>query len=120
MSASRTRAAMADATGPCLACGGTTTMVLDRVFDTRFGIDRLFGIARCSACGLEQTVPRLPLDELGGYYAAHYNFGGESGTTYTGLRARFLNSALYRLWLKIDGDISFHGRRGRGRLIDIG
>ncbi len=45
---------------------------------------------------------------------------GESGTTYTRLRARFLASGVYRLWLALDGDISFHARPGRGRLIDIG
>lgn len=111
---------MLEASNACLACGSATTLVLDDVFDTRFGIDAAFGIARCSACGLEQTVPRPAPDALGAYYAAHYNFGGESGTTYTGLRARFLESGLYRLWLALDGDISFHARPGRGRLLDIG
>ncbi len=110
----------ADATAACLACGAPTARVLDRVFDTRFGIDALFDIARCTACGLEQTAPMPAPGELGAYYAAHYNFGGESGTTYTGLRARFLESGLYRLWLALDGDISFHARPGRGRLLDIG
>lgn len=104
----------------CVACGAPTTVVLDRVFDTRFGIDARFDIARCPACGLEQTTPLPTPAELGAHYAAHYNFGGESGTTYTGLRARFLSSGLYRLWLALDGDISFHGRPGRGRLLDIG
>jgi SAM-dependent methyltransferase len=111
---------VADAAPICLACGAPTTRALEHVFDTRFGIDALFDIARCSACGLEQTLPRPSLDELGAYYAAHYNFGGESGTTYTKLRERFLNSGLYRLWLALDGDISFHARRGRGRLLDVG
>jgi SAM-dependent methyltransferase len=36
------------------------------------------------------------------------------------LRARFLASPAYRAWLALDGDISFHARPGRGRLIDIG
>jgi SAM-dependent methyltransferase len=29
-------------------------------------------------------------------------------------------SFLYRLWIRLDGDISFHSRIGSGRLIDIG
>jgi hypothetical protein len=37
----------------CLTCGGTLETTLDRVFDTRFGIDAAFDIARCVACGLE-------------------------------------------------------------------
>jgi len=108
------------ATAACVACGGTLATVLDPVFDTRFGIDERFAIARCRACGLEQTVPRPTADVLQAYYAAHYNFGGESGTAYTGLRARFFGSRLYRWWLALDGDISFHARPGRGRLLDIG
>jgi SAM-dependent methyltransferase len=104
----------------CLACGGALATVLDPVYDTRFGIDQRFHIARCDACGLEQTLPRPTPSTLEALYAAHYNFGGESGTAYTGLRARFLGSGLYRLWLAIDGDISFHARPGRGGLLDVG
>lgn len=105
---------------PCVACGGGLAPELDRVFDTRFGIDADFAIARCRECGLEQTVPRPSAATLEAYYSAHYNFGGESGTAYTGLRARFLDSGAYRAWLALDGDISFHTRLGHGRLIDIG
>jgi SAM-dependent methyltransferase len=104
----------------CLACGGALATVLDGVFDTRFGIDAVFRIARCRDCGLEQTLPLPTPAALDAYYAAHYNFGGEAGTTYTGLRARFLESGAYRAWLALDGDISFHDRPGQGRLIDIG
>src|SRR5258707_11452118 len=118
MSASARMRRLADPS--CLACGGTLDPVLDDVFDTRFGVDRAFCIARCRFCGLEQTLPRPSPAELGVLYEAHYNFGGESGTAYTGLRARFLNSGVYRLWLALDGDISFHARPGRGRPIDIG
>jgi SAM-dependent methyltransferase len=103
-----------------VACGGALATVLDDVFDTRFGIDEGFRIARCATCGLEQTQPRPAPDALAAHYAAHYNFGGEAGTTYTSLRARFLESGLYRLWLALDGDMSFHMRPGRGRLLDIG
>jgi SAM-dependent methyltransferase len=49
-----------------------------------------------------------------------YNAGLAPGTAYTGLRERFFTSGLYRLWLKWDGDISFHLRQGRGRLLDVG
>ena len=109
-----------DARARCLACGGALRTVLDRVFDTRFGIDTTFDIARCVACGLEQTAPRPGRTALAAYYAAHYNFGGESDTAYTRQRARILRSRAYRLWLAIDGDISFHDRPGHGRLLDIG
>jgi len=104
----------------CLACGGSLDTVHEDVFDTRFGIDAAFEIARCSGCRLEQTLPRPAPAALTAYYAEHYNFGGERGTAYTGARARFLSSRLYRWWLALDGDVSFHARRGTGRLLDIG
>ncbi len=104
----------------CLACGGKLSTILTQVTDTRFGVPGEWDIARCDACGLEQTLPRPEPAELGRLYAAHYNFGGERNTLYTRLRGAFLNSALYRLWLAIDGDISFHVQPGRGRLIDVG
>ena len=76
---------------------------------------------QCGNCGLEQTWPRPSEAELQGLYERYYNFwGGEQDTTYTNIRQWFLDSALYRLWLKWDGDISFHLRRGTGRLLDIG
>jgi hypothetical protein len=111
---------MTDWSSVCLACGGMLATELPQVYDTRFGIPQPYGIARCRACELVQTVPRPAPEELGRFYAKHYNFGGESGTTYTRLRARFLASPLYRLWLKLDGDISFHARAGSGKLLDIG
>jgi 2-polyprenyl-3-methyl-5-hydroxy-6-metoxy-1,4-benzoquinol methylase len=59
-------------------------------------------------------------DELNALYENFYNFGGEKNTNYTGLRQKFYNSFAYRLWLKIDGDISFHLMKGEGKLLDVG
>jgi SAM-dependent methyltransferase len=101
-------------------CGGALAVVIDGLYDTRFGIDGEFRVARCATCRLEQTVPRPPPATLNGYYADHYSFGTESGTAYARVRELFQASWAYRLWLALDGDVSFHTRRGRGRLIDIG
>jgi len=111
---------MVDWTQPCLACGGVLAIEIAQLHDTRFGIAQPYGIGRCRDCDLVQTVPCPAAPELERLYAKHYNFGGERGTAYTSLRARFLASRLYRLWLKLDGDISFHARPGQGSLIDIG
>jgi 2-polyprenyl-3-methyl-5-hydroxy-6-metoxy-1,4-benzoquinol methylase len=111
---------MVDWTEPCLACGGVLACEIAQLHDTRFGIPQPYGIGRCRHCDLLQTVPRPSAAELERLYAKHYNFGGESGTLYTRLRQRFLASSLYRLWLALDGDISFHARPGRGALLDIG
>ena len=111
---------MADWDARCLACGGVLAIAIAQLHDTRFGIPQPYGIGRCRQCDLVQTVPRPTASELERLYARHYNFGGESGTLYTRLRARFLASPLYRLWLNLDGDISFHARPGQGALIDIG
>lgn len=104
----------------CLGCGTQLSEGGKPVFDTRFGIDSLYRIAGCSACGLEQSTPLPTAEELKGLYEIYYNFGGEKGTTYANLRARFLSTWLYTFWLVVDGDISFHGRRGSGRLLDVG
>lgn len=90
------------------------------LMDTRFGAPGKYSICRCSACGLEQIDPRPVPAELKRLYEAYYNFGGERGTTYTRWREWFFLSWLYRLWLALDGDGSFHARKGSGRLLDIG
>ncbi len=104
----------------CLLCGGTLRVVLSRVHDTRFGVAEAYDICCCLNCGLEQTHPPPSAEELKRLYEAYYNFGAEMGTIYTGLREWFLSSRLYRLWLALDGDVSFHAEVVSGRLIDIG
>jgi len=105
----------------CINCGlalaeGTNYLV----WDTRFGIGKEYQIQVCSNCGLEQTQPLPSQDELTGLYEAYYNFSGEKNTRYTELRAAFINSFLYRLWLAVDGDISFQCMNGAGKLLDVG
>ncbi len=107
-------------TDRCLLCGGATRPVLDRVRDTRFGSSGEWTILRCAACGLEQTAPRPDGPQLKTLYETYYNYGGESGTAYTGWRERLLMSPAYRLFLKLDGDVSFHTEIGTGRLLDVG
>ncbi|MDO8343870.1 MAG: class I SAM-dependent methyltransferase [Cellvibrio sp.] len=104
----------------CLACNAPLGEVMDGVFDTRFGIETPYVISKCKGCNLEQTAPLPNQEELNGLYERFYNFSGESNTRYTQLRAKFINSFLYRIWLAIDGDISFHLARGTGRLLDVG
>jgi SAM-dependent methyltransferase len=104
----------------CLLCSAKIRQTLTGIFDTRFGINGTYGVAICDRCGLEQTEPAPTALELKNLYESHYNFGGEKGTLYTNLRERFLSSFLYRWWIFLDGDISFHARLGRGSLLDIG
>ena len=104
----------------CLVCGSKVTVELQHVFDTRFGIESEYDIGRCEVCGLIQTVPFPPSEELKQLYEKYYNFGGSKKILYTKLRRTFLESVFYRLWMAIDGDICFHSRRGNGWLLDIG
>jgi SAM-dependent methyltransferase len=104
----------------CVVCGAITNEFLPQVMDTRFGVPGKYAICRCSVCALEQTQPRPKPDDLKQLYETYYNFGGERGTAYTRLREWFFASWLYRLWLTLDGDGSFHARKGSGRLLDIG
>lgn len=104
----------------CLVCDAPLDGVMDKVFDTRFGIDSPYEISRCKVCNLEQTAPLPDQDGLNALYEQYYNFSGERNTRYTRLREKFINSFLYRVWLGIDGDISFHRMSGSGALLDVG
>ncbi|MEJ2670837.1 MAG: class I SAM-dependent methyltransferase [Deltaproteobacteria bacterium] len=105
---------------PCGVCGGACRVRVEGLFDDRFGAPGTYVIVKCCHCGLEQTRPRPSEAELKKLYENFYNAGIKSGSAYGGLRERFLTSGLYRLWLKWDGDMSFHDRRGGGRLLDVG
>lgn len=104
----------------CILCGGALEKGVSNLFDTRFGVDHSYEVRRCLDCGLEQMFPVPTPAELKTLYESHYNFGGERKTLYTNLRDWFFSSLLYRLWIRVDGDVAFHSRRGSGRLLDIG
>lgn len=104
----------------CIICGNIIDVSKSELFDTRFGISNTYSIALCSFCGLEQTIPAPSPEEIKSLYETYYNFGGEQNTIYTRLRSLFLSSWIYRLWMVLDGDMSFHSARGTGRLIDVG
>jgi SAM-dependent methyltransferase len=104
----------------CLSCKGALEKSVGELTDTRFGIKGTYEVWRCFDCGLEQISPVPTPAELGRLYESYYNFGGERGTTYTRLREWFFSSWLYRTWIFLDGDISFHERKGAGRLLDAG
>ncbi|MFZ5448746.1 MAG: class I SAM-dependent methyltransferase [Thermodesulfobacteriota bacterium] len=104
----------------CLFCTHEIHQIIEELYDDRFGAPGIYSIARCSHCGLEQTLPRPSEGELKELYEGFYNAGVKPDSAYGGLRERFFTSGLYRLWLKWDGDMGFHGRRGTGRLLDVG
>jgi 2-polyprenyl-3-methyl-5-hydroxy-6-metoxy-1,4-benzoquinol methylase len=104
----------------CLLCAGALNVTANGLFDTRFGIDGIYNVAKCDVCDLEQMFPVPTAAELKALYESYYNFGGQKGTRYEKFREKFLSSFLYQIWIHIDGDISFHGRTGHGRLLDVG
>jgi SAM-dependent methyltransferase len=104
----------------CVICAGLTETSVEGLFDTRFGIAATFAVRRCLECAMEQIFPVPAPARLKSFYESYYNFSGERGTVYTRLREWFFSSPLYRLWIRVDDDISFHLRRGSGRLLDIG
>ena len=109
-----------DADPRCGRCGQATRLVLDGLFDDRFGAPGTFTIMECIHCGLEQTWPRPSEAELQELYERYYNAGVAPDRAYSRLREGFYASGIYRLWLRWDGDHAFHGRRGHGRLLDVG
>ena len=104
----------------CLLCASGTELILSGLTDNRLGSPGSYEIRRCIECGFEQTSPLPTMSELKDLYEVHYNFGGENNTAYTRFREWFLASALYRVWLLLDGDNAFVTRRGAGRLLDVG
>jgi SAM-dependent methyltransferase len=104
----------------CLLCYGALEKSVGELFDTRFGIGGTYEAWRCLDCGLEQICPVPTPADLSRLYESYYNFGGEQDTSYTRLREWFFSSWLYSTWIFLDGDISFHGRKGAGRLLDAG
>ena len=104
----------------CVACNQLLCNGYGLVHDTRFGIANHYQIQKCTHCGLEQTTPLPNQAQMNDLYEQYYNFSGESNTRYTRIRSRFINSYLYRLWLALDGDISFHRVQGAGNLLDVG
>jgi len=104
----------------CILCESALERILKWFDRYPFWNAGSYEVHRCSECGLEQTWPVPSLADLKTLYEAQYNFGGETGTLYTRWRERFLMSFLYVLWIRLDGDISFHSRDGSGRLLDVG
>ena len=104
----------------CQLCDGRLDLLVKDSFDTRFGIKRTWDIVRCSNCSMIHLSPSPRSNEMEVLYEAYYNFGGLIFGNYSRLRAFFLRSFFYRLWMYIDGDISFHLLTGRGRLLDVG
>jgi 2-polyprenyl-3-methyl-5-hydroxy-6-metoxy-1,4-benzoquinol methylase len=109
-----------DKNSHCLLCNVPTKVVLSNLEDNRFGSPGEYSIAKCHNCGVLQTIPMPDAEKLKQLYERYYNFGGEKGTSYTKFRYIFLTSFVYCFWMAIDGDISFHLRRGSGRLLDVG
>lgn len=104
----------------CLLCNNELILSEQDVYDTRFGLDQRYEIARCPICKTEQIQPVPSFGELCDLYKRFYNFLGINDTRYTAYRERFLQSVFYRFWLSVDGDVSFHCRKGTGNLLDIG
>jgi len=107
---------------PCPVCGGATVLLPNGPFDTRFGIARRLDARRCVDCGLARSDPVPSADDLAALYREHYNFAaaGAAGGRYEAIRKMFFDSPLYGLWARLDSDISFHLRRGHGRLLEVG
>ena len=105
---------------PCLLCGGKIRVSFRDLTDNRYGSPGRYSIAQCFYCGVLQTIPVPGKKEIKQLHETYYNFGSESGKTYTKMRKIFFNSLAFRLWMAMDGDISFYSFRGRGQLLDVG
>lgn len=106
----------------CSICGGELALTVESIYDTRFGIEGELDVFECARCGVESTLPAPGVDELKALYEKHYNFeqDANSGSRYKSIRQLLYSSFVYKIWMALDGDISFHSRKGSGRLLDVG
>lgn len=105
----------------CILCGAMVSAVGLDVFDLRFGVPGHFHVTVCDGCGVEQTAPRLDDAELAATYERFYNFRSDDDAGYATRRSALVRCGLYRLWLRLDGDISFVLEPGHDRrLLDVG
>ncbi|MBT5416120.1 MAG: class I SAM-dependent methyltransferase [Rhodospirillaceae bacterium] len=99
---------------------GTDAAAVRDLFDTRTGIAGRYAVARDPAAGLLATRPAPDPAEMAALHAAYRPFAAAEGTAYRRVREGVFNSPLYRLWLAVDGDPSFHGASFEGRVVDLG
>jgi 2-polyprenyl-3-methyl-5-hydroxy-6-metoxy-1,4-benzoquinol methylase len=104
----------------CNFCHSQLSNFKEGIYDTRFGVTGNFDIYRCNACNLVQLGLEAGHYNTKELYETYYNFSGCGKSSYTKYRKAFFDSNFYRFWMLIDGDISFHSRRGKGKLLDIG
>lgn len=103
----------------CRICNTALTDNVLNVNDTRFGIPTSYTIKQCTNCGLLQLGKLLKEDEITKLYETYYNYTGTVGGNYSLFRTLFF-TLFDRIWTTIDSDVSFHKRKGIGRLLDVG
>jgi 2-polyprenyl-3-methyl-5-hydroxy-6-metoxy-1,4-benzoquinol methylase len=104
----------------CILCLNPCFRIKKNIYDTRFGFNKIFDIYKCNKCGIVQTRIDASGCDIQDLYESFYNYSGKNEKFYKKFRDAFFSSAFYKFWILIDGDISFHRRRGNGRLLDVG
>jgi SAM-dependent methyltransferase len=89
----------------CASCGGALAPAF-------ISVDPEFSVSRCGKCGLGQTRPVVPDDEIGRYYPSSY-YGREN------VRFNPLFEAMTHLFQKRRSRV-IHNRVARGPVLDVG
>jgi len=104
----------------CIVCNNKLSHSNLDLFDTRYGISGSYTIHDCPTCNLMCTANPPQSTVLRKYYEEYYNYPSEKKGGYIKLRELFFSSLLYKVFLMLDGDISFYSIKGSGRLLDVG
>ena len=56
----------------CVACGSSTEVFIDRIWDDRYGCPGVFSVRQCTSCGQMVTTPRLTEADLPALYSKYY------------------------------------------------
>lgn len=56
----------------CIACGSSTIVFIDRIWDDRYGCPGVFSVLKCRSCGQMVTMPRLTEADLPELYSQYY------------------------------------------------
>jgi len=103
----------------CKICGGGLETLLENIFDDRHGYPGRYRILRCTACGLGQTLPEIPPDQVGEIYTRYYPRKSLVDVAAATRRRVQIPPFAKRWLLGINNTAHYHIKKG-ARVLDVG
>ncbi|MFA5927128.1 MAG: class I SAM-dependent methyltransferase [Patescibacteria group bacterium] len=101
----------------CLICRQSTHLLIDNLFDDRYGAPGKFSINQCPNCGFGRISPGLNEEEIGQFYARYYPL---SAATAESVKSQAKISPSWKSWLLGTNNISHLATKPKDTVLDIG